>query len=93
MPEVPTANESGALPGYNVTTWYGLFAPHGTPPAIIAKLNTTLNEILKENAVRERLITAGVVVQGSTPEAFGKLMADEFARWDAVREAAGIPRQ
>ena len=93
VPEVPTANESGALPGYNVTTWYGLFAPHGTPPAIIAKLNTTLNEILKENAVRERLITAGVVVQGSTPEAFGKLMADEFARWDAVREAAGIPRQ
>jgi len=93
VPEVPTANESGALPGYNVTTWYGLFAPHGTPPAIIAKLNTTLNEILKANAVRERLITAGVVVQGSTPEAFGKLMADEFARWDAVREAAGIPRQ
>ena len=43
--------------------------------------------------MRERLTKAGVVVQGSTPEAFGKHMADEFARWDKVREAAGIAQQ
>ncbi len=53
-------------PGYDVTTWYGFFAPRGTPPAVVAKLNKTLNEILKEEAVRERLTKAGVVVQGST---------------------------
>jgi tripartite-type tricarboxylate transporter receptor subunit TctC len=93
VPDVPPAIESGVLPGYDVTTWYGFFAPRGTPGPIIAKLNKTLNEILKEDGVRARLIAAGVVVQGSTPEAFGKFMADEFARWDAVREAAGIPRQ
>ena len=64
-----------------------------SPPAVIAKLNKTINEILTEDAVRERLTKAGVVVQGSTAEAFGKHMAAEFARWNTVREAAGIPQQ
>jgi len=93
VPEVPAAIESGVLPGFDVTTWYGLFVPHGTPPAIVAKLNKAVNEILVENTVRERLIKAGVVVQGSTADAFGKHMANEYARWNAVREAAGIPQQ
>jgi tripartite-type tricarboxylate transporter receptor subunit TctC len=93
VPNVPAAIESGLLPGYDVTTWYGFFAPRGTPPAVVAKLNTTLNDILADGAVQQRLTTAGVVVRGSTPEAFGKHMADEYARWNAVREAAGIARQ
>ena len=93
VPDVPAAIESGLLPGYDVTTWYGFFAPRDTPPAVIAKLNTTLNEILKEEAVRERLTKAGVVVQSSTADAFGKHMAAEFARWNRVREAAGIAQQ
>jgi tripartite-type tricarboxylate transporter receptor subunit TctC len=93
VPNVPAAIESGRLPGYDVTTWYGFFAPRGTPPAVIAKLNRTINEVIAEPAVRERLTTAGVVVQGSTAEAFGKHMADEFVRWTRVREAAGIPQQ
>jgi tripartite-type tricarboxylate transporter receptor subunit TctC len=90
---VPTAIESGVAPGYDVTTWYGVFAPRGTPPLIIAKLNRTLNEILADAAVRERLDSAGVVVQGSSPEAFGTFMAAEFTRWNAVREAAGMEQQ
>ena len=89
---VPAAIESGVLPGYDVTTWYGFFAPRGTPPAVIAKLNKAMNEIIAEPAVRERLTKAGVVVKGSTPEAFGKFMADEYTRWDKVREAAGLTR-
>ncbi len=93
VPNVPPAIESGGLPGYDVTTWYGVFAPRGTPPAVIAKLNKVLNDSLAEEAVSKRLVTAGVIVKGSTPEAFGKFMADEFKRWDAVREAAGIPQQ
>jgi tripartite-type tricarboxylate transporter receptor subunit TctC len=93
MPKVPTAIESGVVPGYDVTTWYGVFAPRGVPPSIIAKLNTTVNEILAEAPVRQRLDSAGVVVQGSTPEAFGTFMAAEFARWNAVREAAGIEQR
>ncbi len=93
VPKVPAVIESGAVPGYDVTTWYGFFGPRGMPPAVIAKLNSTVNEILAEPAVRERLTKAGVDVHASTPEAFGRHMADEFARWNKVREAAGMPQQ
>jgi tripartite-type tricarboxylate transporter receptor subunit TctC len=93
VPDVPAAIESGMLPGYDVTTWYGFFAPRGTPPEVIAKLNKTINDILTEQAVQERLTKAGVVVRGSSADAFGKFMANEFARWNAVREAGGIPQQ
>jgi tripartite-type tricarboxylate transporter receptor subunit TctC len=93
VPNVPAAIESGLLPGYDVTTWYGFFAPRGTPPAVIAKLNKTINEVIAEPAVRERLTTAGVVVEGSTAEAFGKHLTSELARWNAVREAAGLQQQ
>jgi tripartite-type tricarboxylate transporter receptor subunit TctC len=90
VPNVPTVVESGLVPGYDVTTWYGVFAPRGTPPPVIAKLNKTLNEILADDAVRKRLDSAGVVVQGSTSEAFGAFLASEYARWNGVREKAGI---
>jgi tripartite-type tricarboxylate transporter receptor subunit TctC len=93
VPDLPAAIESGVLPGYDVTTWYGVFAPRGVPPEIVAKLNKTINESLAEEVVQKRLTTAGVVVRGSTPQAFGEHMAREFARWNAVREAAGIPQQ
>lgn len=93
VPNLPTAMESGLMPGYAVTTWYGVFGPRGMPPEIVEKLNKVLMDSLKEDAVRARLTTAGVVVQGSTPAEFGKFMADEFTRWDAVRVAAGIPQQ
>jgi tripartite-type tricarboxylate transporter receptor subunit TctC len=93
VPDLPTALESGLVPGYDVTTWYGVFAPRGTPPEVIAKLNKVLNESLADQTVRERLVKAGVVVKGSTPEAFGRFMADEYARWNRVSEAAGIAQQ
>jgi tripartite-type tricarboxylate transporter receptor subunit TctC len=93
VPDVPAAIESGVLPGYDVTTWYGVFTPRGVPREIIAKLNKAINESLAEEVVQKRLTTAGVVVRGSTPEAFGEHMAREFKRWNAVREAAGIPQQ
>jgi tripartite-type tricarboxylate transporter receptor subunit TctC len=93
VPDVPTVIESGVVPGYDVTTWYGVFAPRGTPRTVIDKLNRTLDEILTEGSVRERLAGAGVVVRGSTPEAFGAFMSSEFARWNAVREAAGIEQR
>jgi tripartite-type tricarboxylate transporter receptor subunit TctC len=93
VPNVPTVIESGVVPSYDVTTWYGVFAPRGTPSAVITKLNKTLNEILTEDPVRQKLTAAGVVVEGSTPEAFGTFMAAEFARWNSVREAAGIEQK
>ena len=81
------------MAGYDVSTWYGFFGPRGIPPEVVAKLNKALNEALKDEAVREKLTKAGVTVQGSTPEEFGTFMADELARWNKVREAAGIAQQ
>jgi len=93
VPDVPAAVESGVLPDYDVTTWYGFFAPAGTPPAVIAKLNAVLNESLKDEEVKKRLVGVGVVVKASTPQEFGQFLASEHKRWNAVREAAGIPLQ
>jgi tripartite-type tricarboxylate transporter receptor subunit TctC len=93
LPNVPSAIESGLLPGYDVTTWYGFIAPRGTPQAIITKLNTTINEVIADEAVRNRLTNAGAVVRGSSAEALGSHMKAELARWNKVREIAGIPQQ
>jgi tripartite-type tricarboxylate transporter receptor subunit TctC len=93
VPEVPAAIESGLLPGYDVTTWYGIFAPRGTPRPIIDKLNKTLVEIVAEPSVRERLTKAGVVVKSSTPEEFGKMMEGELDRWETVRQKAGLEKR
>jgi len=93
VPDVPPAADSGVLPGFDVTTWYGVFAPRGTPPAVIAKLNKALNESLADEAVTKRMATVGVVVKSSTPDEFGIFLANEFKRWNAVRETAGIPQQ
>jgi tripartite-type tricarboxylate transporter receptor subunit TctC len=93
VPEIPTGMESGVLPGYEVSTWYGILAPVGTPAPILAKLNKALNEIVAEPIVQERLTKAGVIAKGSGPEEFGKHMQDEFVRWSKVRETAGIPQQ
>ena len=93
VPDVPAASESGLVPGYDVATWYGFFGPRGIPPAIVARLNKALNESLKDPSVRDKLIKAGVEPKGSTPEEFGKFMAGELARWNKVRETAGIEKQ
>jgi len=93
VPDIPAAAESGVLPGYDVTTWYGVFGPPGMPATVVAKLNKTLNDIIAEGKVREHLVAVGVVVKGSTAPAFGAFMTDEYKRWNAVREAAGIPQQ
>src|SRR5262249_25056873 len=61
--DVPAAIESGVPPGYDVPTWYGVFAPQGPPARVIARLNKVLNESFADGAARNRLIAAGVVVK------------------------------
>jgi tripartite-type tricarboxylate transporter receptor subunit TctC len=93
MPDVPAAIESGVLPGYDVTTWYGVFGPPGMPAPVVDRLNKTLREIIADEKVRARLVAVGVVVHGSGAAEFGTFMREEYRRWDGVREAAGIAQQ
>jgi tripartite-type tricarboxylate transporter receptor subunit TctC len=70
-----------------------MIAPRGLPGPVLEKLNRTLNETIADPAVRERLTKAGVIARGSSVQEFGKHIADEYMRWNKVREAAGIPQQ
>jgi tripartite-type tricarboxylate transporter receptor subunit TctC len=92
-PDIPPVADSGVVPNYDVNTWYGLYGPKGMPPAVIAKLNKTLNEMLEEPAIRERLGKIGAVVKGSTPQEFAQLMAAEHKKWSDVRTKAGIEQK
>jgi len=93
VPDVPAASESGVLPGYDVTTWYGVFGPPGLPAKVVATLNEALMDILAQEKTRQRLVAVGVVVKGSTAAEFGAFMNSETRKWNAVREAAGIAQQ
>jgi tripartite-type tricarboxylate transporter receptor subunit TctC len=93
VPDVPTAIESGVLPDYEVTTWYGLVAPAGTPQDAIAKLHKTMAESATEPVVRERLLKAGALPIVTGPAEFKAHMQREIERWNAVREKARIERQ
>lgn len=88
LPEVPTAAESG-LPDYNVTSWYGLFAPPGTPAAIVEKLNAEVAALLKAPDVRERLAAMGAQAAPTTPEELGRIVRSEIERWAPVVKASG----
>jgi tripartite-type tricarboxylate transporter receptor subunit TctC len=89
LPEVPTLDESG-VPGYEAGSWYGILAPAGTPPAIVAKLHGAIVDALAQPEVRERLVGEGAEVIGSTPEAFAAHIAAELARLGKLVRAAGI---
>src|SRR5438132_10425536 len=69
LPEVPTLDESG-VPGYEAGSWYGILAPAGTPQAVVAKLHEAIVRALAQPEVRERLVSEGAEVIGSTQEAF-----------------------
>lgn len=86
-PEIPTIAESG-LPGYNVSTWYGLLVPAGTSKEIVAKLNTELNKILNLPETRERLRDVVELIP-STPEQFAVHIKQEMVKWAKVVKQSG----
>ena len=89
FPRLPTANESG-LPGFDISTWYGILAPAATPKAIVASLNDALVQIIRSPATNKRLLELGVDPVSNTPEQFSALIRTDLVKWAKVAKAAAI---
>jgi tripartite-type tricarboxylate transporter receptor subunit TctC len=88
LPDVPTVAET--VPGYEASAFFGMSAPKGTPPEIIAKLNAAINAALKDPAVLKRIEELGGLTMEGTPQAFGDVVKAETEKWQKVVEFSGI---
>jgi len=89
-PDVPTLAESG-LPGYEAGSWYGLFAPAGTPPAVVEKINTETQRIFSDPAFRDRVLAPSFIYSiASSPEQFTDRIRSDSAKWGKVIREANI---
>jgi tripartite-type tricarboxylate transporter receptor subunit TctC len=89
VPNVPTFSESG-VPGYEVTSWFGLFAPAKTPPDVIGKLHAEVARIVAQPETVKHFDNAGLAAASSTPAEFSALVRREIDKWTKVVKAAGI---
>lgn len=87
LPDMPTVAES--LPGYEVLTWYGVFAPAATPKAIVDRLHTTLVEIIATPDAKAKLTALGADAQTSTPQEFAQAVRRETAKWARIVKESG----
>ena len=88
-PQLPTIAESG-VPGFAVNNWIGLFAPAGTPPGIVRRLNTEVMRIMQLPEITRRMEVEGERHTPNTPEQFGQFVRDEAAKWSKVVKEAGL---
>jgi tripartite-type tricarboxylate transporter receptor subunit TctC len=88
LPDVPTISESG-VPGYASTTWFGLLAPAHTPRPIVQRLNQVLAAVVQSAELRGQLEAQGHDPAGGTPEAFGRYLREEFAKYAQVVKQSG----
>lgn len=89
IPEVPTLNESG-LPGFDVSQWWGVLVPRGTPAQIVAKLHTDFVELTKLSDIRSRMATLGAEPVGGTAAELGEVIRSEIAKYRKIVKEAGI---
>ena len=87
--DIPSISEA-ALPGYEMSTWYGLVGPANLPPEIVQKLNAALQHVLQQPKFRERLLSQGADPAPGTAEDFGRFLVSEIDRWRSLIRAAGI---
>lgn len=88
-PNIPTVSESG-LPGYESETYFGIFAPAGTPEAVVTKLSQDLAQVLKRPDLKELLATQGAEAVGSDPAKLAAVVRADTAKWEKVIKAAGV---
>jgi len=91
-PNIPTVAESG-VPGFDVSSWYGLLAPAKTPPAVVEKMNADAVAVLREPDVRQKLENLGLEVVGSSQQQFADFIKAEMVKWGPVIKAANIIAQ
>jgi tripartite-type tricarboxylate transporter receptor subunit TctC len=91
FPDVPTVAQAG-VPGYEVTSWNGMFAPAGTPPDIIALLNRSIREIVAIPEVKQRYAELGIEAKASSPEELKARLEADIKKWAALIERAGIQK-
>ena len=89
LPEVPTMIEAG-LPKFESTTWFGVLAPAGTPPAVVSRLHGEIVKVLQQPAVRDQISNLGADPSPSTPEEFAAYIRSEITKWAKVVKAADI---
>jgi tripartite-type tricarboxylate transporter receptor subunit TctC len=88
LPQVPTIQESG-VPGFDISAWYGIFAPAATPPAIVQKLNFEIVKAMNAPQARERIEGSGYQIVGSTPAQLDAHVKSEITRWAKVVKDSG----
>lgn len=88
LPQVPAIDET--VPGYDGSIWWGVLAPAGVPGPIVNKLNGEINAILREPEMAKRLSAEAAEPVITTPEAFGKLIVNDLAKWGRIAKQAGI---
>ena len=89
LPDVPTIAESG-VPGFEVNVWYGLFAPRGTPPKIVAKISADVSRIVKTPETRDRFAALGADSEGTTPAEFRNYFRGDVEKWAKVVKTAKL---
>ena len=82
LPELPAIAET--VPGWEATTWFGLYGPKALPPELVARLNTALNQALREADVKDRLARLGIEPVGGTPQQFSSMLATDRAKWAKI---------
>jgi tripartite-type tricarboxylate transporter receptor subunit TctC len=92
LPDAPTVAEAG-VPGYEVTSWNGIFVRLGTPAEIIEVLNKAIHEVVAMPDVKQRYADLGIEAKASTPEELKARLQADIGKWAAVIERAGIPKQ
>ena len=89
LPELPTMIEAG-VSNYQAGTWYGILAPAGTPPAVVARINAELQKIVASPEIETQFAAQGIEPAGGTPEQFAALIRDDSAKWGKLIKAANI---
>jgi len=91
LPDVPTLEQAGgaALNGFDASSWFGLLAPAGTPPEIVARIQQEVSKALNSPAIKEKLVAQGAIPSGNTPAEFAKFIDAEHKKWALVVKNSG----